>query len=175
MRRVLTAAIAFAAALALAACVEEEHGVVEGEWLEVGELEYNVVLTRFLNPALRDDGVYLADQPDLPPDERYLGVFIQAENDSDELRTPARNMYIEDARDNRFDPLGSESPFALTLEPLEPGESLPRPSSVAATGPVQGGMLLFQIPLEAIENQPLLLKVPEGPRDEDPRYIELDI
>lgn len=172
----LTAAFAFAAALTLAACFESEsHGLEEGEWLEVGGLEYNVVLTRFLNPALPDDGVHLTDQPEAPDDADYLAVFMQVENTSDEQHTPIRGMFIEDARGNRFDPLRSESPFALSFDPLPPGGTLPAPSSVAAEGPMQGGLVLFLIPHEAVENQPLELKIPEEPQEEDPRYIELDI
>lgn len=172
----LTAAFAFAAVLTLAACVESEsHGLEEGEWLEVGGLEYNVVLTRFLNPALPDDSVQLADQPDSPDDADYLGVFMQVENESDEQRSPVRRMFIEDARGNVFEPVSSDSPFALSFDPIPPGGRLPPASSVAGEGPMQGGLILFLIPHTAIENQPLELKIPEEPQEEDPRHVELDI
>lgn len=58
MRRLPAASIALVlvVSLAIAACGEEEtHEVVEGEPLELGELSYNVQLTRFLNPDDPED------------------------------------------------------------------------------------------------------------------------
>ncbi len=48
----------------LSACGEEEESeVVEGEPIEVAGLEYNVQITRFLNPDDTEDAEYLVGQP----------------------------------------------------------------------------------------------------------------
>ena len=45
----------------------EPAEVVEGEPLELGELDYNVQITRFLNPDDAEDAEYLVGQPPRRP------------------------------------------------------------------------------------------------------------
>jgi hypothetical protein len=53
-------ALAAAAMFVLAACGEEEETeVIEGEPVELGDVSYNVVTTRFLNPDDSQDAEYL--------------------------------------------------------------------------------------------------------------------
>ena len=92
MRRLAAATIALvlALSLALAACGEEEtHEVFEGEPLELGELGYNVQLTRFLNPDDVEDAEYLVGQPPPETGKDYLGVFMVVENHDKDEAHPA--------------------------------------------------------------------------------------
>ena len=52
---------------AVAGCGEEElTEVVEGEPIELAGLDYNVQITRFLNPDDAEDAQYLVGQPPPP-------------------------------------------------------------------------------------------------------------
>ncbi|HEU4980337.1 MAG TPA: hypothetical protein VFT14_03905 [Solirubrobacterales bacterium] len=72
MRRDRKGALALVLALALvgvAGCggEEESHEAEEGVPIELGELEFNVQLSRFLNPSDAQDSEYLAGQQVPPP------------------------------------------------------------------------------------------------------------
>lgn len=164
-RRKLLPIVALAAvptaALALAACGEEEHTeVVEGQPLELGELRYNVAITRFLNPADVEDAEYLVGQSPAPPDQSYLGVFLTINNESDDGVPSADSYVVSDTSDAHYEPVESESPYALEIGADVPGESLlPIPDSTAATGVIEGAMLLFLVDDEVSERRPLKLEI----------------
>jgi hypothetical protein len=164
MRRLSAATIALVLALsfALAACGEEETDeVVEGEPLELGELSYNVQLTRFLNPDDPEDAEYLVGQPPPEPGKDYLGVFMVVENeDDDEAHESAGEFTVHDTQDVRYEPLESESPYALDIGAVVPEEGqLPLLDTTAQTGPNQGSLLIFDIDETASENRPLKLLI----------------
>ena len=198
-------ALALCAAVFAAGCGEEEPEthVVEGEPLEIGELAYNVQITRFLNPDDPEDEGYLAGQDRPEPGEAYLAVFLTVENDGDE---DAELPYAFKVRDTQaaggsssglgiYDPIPSSSVYALQLpgqdeaaaggiEPgmiddLQPttipaGGELPVPDSTAAEGVIGGAMLLFLVDQNVAENRPLELEVP-AQAGGGPGFIELDI
>jgi hypothetical protein len=174
------AAIACLVALAglatvLAACGSEEATeVVEGEPAELGELAYNVQLTRFLNPDDVEDAEYLIGQPDPDPGTSYLGVFLTVKNENkDEASTSADTYTVSDVTGDEFHPTGSESPYALEIGAEVPAESqLPIPDSTAATGPNQGSLLLFLVDDTVAENRPLELEIES---DDGTGIVELDI
>ena len=172
----LVALLLVAAALAVA-CGEDEEDldVEEGEPVELGELRYNVQITRFLNPRDREDVAYLQGQPAAPPAQVYLAVFMVIENEGDSAATLPDEMTVRDTRDNTFEPARSESPFALTLgETVSAGEELPPPDSAAASGPIQGGMVLFLVDRTVTENRPIELEIPSDSGGDEAR-VELDI
>ena len=136
----LLASLALAGALA--ACGEEEEPteVVEGEPIEVADLEYNIGLTRFLNPDDNEDAEYLVGQPDggardhLPrglPDDRErdrgpaaVGAQLRRQGHARERVRGGREREPVRARDRR---------------PRFPAEGeLPLPNTTAATGPEPG-------------------------------------
>jgi hypothetical protein len=164
-RRPLAILAALLAALALgallAACGEEkETEVVEGEPLEVGELSYNIGLTRFLNPDDNEDAEYLVGQPPPDPGSSYLGVFLTIENETDEDLRSAADYVVRDTLENEYLPIASESPFALEAGAVVPAEgALPLPDTTAQTGPNQGSMLIFLVDDTVAENRPLKLEI----------------
>ena len=155
-----------AAPVALGACGEEEHEpgepveVVEGEPLELGELGYNVQLTRFLNPDDVEDSEYLAGLPEPEPGTSYLGSFIVIKNHSEEPLPSANDYVVFDTLDNEYEPLESESPFVLDVgATVEPDGQLPVPQSGAATGPTQAALLIFNVSDEVNDNRPLKMEI----------------
>jgi hypothetical protein len=176
--RLLACLLALAAALSLAACgSEEEPGVDEpareGLALELEGVDYNVFITRQLNPRVPPDGAYVSEEA--PAGETLYGVFIQACNNSHEPRETVSEFVVKDNQENEFEPeeLPEDNAFAYHSRTLNPQECIPEAGSVAQLGPSAGSMLLFQLPLDATENRPLELEI-HGEGDETLTF-ELDI
>ncbi|HSS04631.1 MAG TPA: hypothetical protein VLK89_05540 [Solirubrobacterales bacterium] len=165
----LLAALALAAAaLVISACgySSDSKDVVEGEPVKLGELQYNVIFSRFLNPNDNEDSAYLVGQPQLPPGHSYFGVFFQVQNESDEPQSLPRSFEIIDAGGQAFHSLASESLYALPFEgEVEPEEQIPVLDSTPQQGPIEGSLVLFNLPASASENRPLTLHIP-GPEPE---------
>jgi hypothetical protein len=177
-KRALAAALSLAAILVLGAGCGEEHEteVVEGEPLELGEVEYNVQITRFLNPDDREDREYLEGQEVPPPvGQSFLAVFIEVENSGDETaRLPnAEELKVTDTTGAEYHPLVDTNIFALQLgSELGAGEELPEDDTAAAAGPTQGSIILFLVPSGIGGNRPLELELSSGGEE---GKIELDI
>ena len=174
---VLAAAMAVAAlALGVAACGEEhETEVVEGEPIELGDLHFNVQLTRFLNSGDPEDTEYLEDLPAPEPNTSYLGVFIEAENEGDgSARLPsAEQMEIKDTTEAVYHPIEAESLFGFPFgETLGAGEEIPLPGTASASGPIQGSVIVFLVSDDVSENRPLELELNASG---ETGIIELDI
>jgi hypothetical protein len=159
----------------LAGCGSEEEktGLIEGEPVELGELKYNVLFSRFLNPNDVEDSQYLVGQPAPKPDELYLGVFMQIENTGEESAQLPSSVTVTDTEDQTYRPLPSESPYALQLgAPVGVEDQVPAIDSPAQVGPIGGSMVLFRISDQSTEDRPLKLLIPgEG----GPAEVELDI
>ena len=163
------------AALGLAACgQEEELDVPEGEPVHLGELSYNVQITRFLNPSSTEDAVYLEGLPEPPPEKEYLAVFLKIDNEGEEATEIADELTVIDTRENHYDVIEAESDFALQLGVTVEGEgSVPAPGSPAASGPIKGAAALFLVDDGVTENRPLELEIPG--HDGETGKVELDI
>ena len=172
----LLAALALAAAaLGASACGSESHSkdVVEGQPVTLGELEYNVIFSRFLNPNDNEDSAYLVGQPAAPPGSAYFGVFLEVQNESDEPQTLADSFTVTDADHETFEALESESLYALPFGgEVESQEQIPILDSTAQQGPIEGSLALFELPASASENRPLTLSIP-GP--DGPATVTLDL
>ena len=156
---------------------EEKREGAEGEFITVGEADYQVQLTRLLNPEQRPTTHSCAGRPTLPADEAYLGVFLRIENDGDEPYQPPRDMKVVDTQGNEYLPLDTvQSGFGLDFgEPIPPGDEAPPPDSPASFSPTSGALVLFRVKEEsATDNLPLVLEIPvEG--EEEPSRITLDV
>lgn len=171
----LPALAVLALSMGLAACgtSEDKQNLEEGVPVELGELQYNVIFSRFLNPDDVEDKEYLLGQPPPQPDQLYLGVFVQILNKSHESAvTIPSGWVVTDTEHNNYTPLTSESPYALHFAaPIEPEDQVPALGSTAQGGPIEGSMVLFSIPDTATDNRPLELTIPgEG----GPAIVNLD-
>jgi hypothetical protein len=167
----LLAAVALAAlALFVSACgySSDSKQVVEGEVVKLGELKYQVVFSRFLNPNDTEDSAYLVGQPPPPKGSSYFGVFLEVKNNSEKTQKLASSFTITDAGEKTFDAVPSESLYAFPFGgEVESQEPVPTPDSTPQQGPIEGSLVLFQLPAEASENRPLTLSIqgPEGPAE----------
>jgi hypothetical protein len=167
------ALIVLAAALSACGYSSDSKEVPEGEPVELGELKYNVVFSRFLNPNDTEDEAYLTGQKQLPPGNTYFGVFMEVQNDSEEDQQLADSFTIKDSDGNSFEAIPSESLYALPFGgEVESQEQIPVLDSTAQQGPIEGSIVLFQLPAAASEARPLVLEVP-GP--DGPAEITLDL
>lgn len=171
--------VLLASGMLLAACNhdEVETHVIEGEPIEAGELSYKVQITRFLNGNRVDDRAYLEGAPPEAKGRDYLAVFIQIINEGDEPAELPEGIEIHDTRDNHYEPVEVDNPFALNFDAtIEPGKQLPPLDSAAASGPIKGSMILFDLPENAGENRPLELIIPNESGGEVKEVkIELDL
>lgn len=176
LSRFLLLALAFACLPLLAAgcgAEEPESEVPEGEPLELGEVEFDVQITRFLNPDSTEDATYLEGAEPLLDGQQYLGVFLEIKNEGDEPTVVPYPLKVVDTRGQTFIQEEIDNPFTLVPgEPIEPDGQLPGVQSAAANGPIEGSLVLFRIDETATETRPLQLEVP-GP--EGVGTIELDI
>jgi hypothetical protein len=180
MRPGRTGVLAVALTLALVGAVGcgDELGkeAEEGVPIKLGDLEFNVQLTRFLNPADPEDAGYLAGQKLPPPaGKSYLAVFMTIENTGDgavTLPSPAQ-MSIVDTTGAAFQAAPSSTDYAVPLgSPVPAGGEVPAPGTAGASGPAQGSIVLFLVDQSVPENRPLDLEVEhEG----ETGTVELDI
>lgn len=161
---VLTAALV--AGFLLAGCdtnPEDTLSVDEGEPMQLGDLVYNVQISRILNPSDGEDSAYLVGQPPPPNNEFYLGVFMEIENQAGSVQRVPTAFRVVDTGETEFDPVPSHSLFALDLGGrVRPNGELPEPETTAANGPIQGAMVLFLIDRAALEDRPLVLHIPSS-------------
>jgi len=153
---------------------EEELHVIEGEPIESGEVTYNVVISRFLNPDDVEDEAYVEGQFSAPPGEQYFGVFMRLINHGDEPVELPDEMTVRDTLDTVYEPLETESPFALPLgEMIQADGEIPVAGSIAADGPTGGALVLYLVEEASTENRPLELEIPLPSGETG--IIELDI
>ena len=185
LRRLLPALACAATAASLSGCFleeEKEEGepLREGLAVKVDGIEYNVFITRELNPSLPDDKGYWQGKEAKPGFALY-GVFIQACNRSDDDDDLPDDTYeatddfvVEDTQGNKYEPLevDPKNVFHYHAGPLEPGTCIPETGSLAQQGPTGGAMVPFLFPLEAGENRPLELQIHSGGEE---GLIELDL
>ena len=170
-------AAALAAAALLSGCdtdPESDLSAEEGQPMKLGELLYNVQISRPLNPSDPEDKAYLAGQPPPANDKLYFGVFMTVDNEGDTAQDVPSDFMVLDTEGTEFQPVPSDSLFALDLGgKLAPDEQLPEPETTAANGPIQGAMVLFLIDEATIEISPLTLEIPSSTGEVG--EIELDI
>jgi hypothetical protein len=169
-RRVLTLLCLAVLAAGAAACgtKDTEQGVDEaareGLALPLDGIEYNVFITRELNPRITPDKSYVDPGTEADAKNTLYGVFLQACNRGEDSSQAADRFKIVDSQGNEFEPepLPESNDFAYQPRVLAPHECIPEIGSVAQLGPTAGSMLLFRLPLANTEFRPLELEI-EGP------------
>ncbi len=175
--RILAAALTLALAVGVSACGNKQSpktvGLTEGAYLDIGPMSYQVQISRQLNPRDTEDkayleGVGLRDRA-IKNTEVWFAVFLRVQNQSSQPQVAANAFEITDTQDDRYEPL----PLALTNQwayrgglvapgggpPATDNGFIPTPNSPPANGVVQGSLLLFKLPLTALNNRPLELRI----------------
>jgi hypothetical protein len=172
----LTAALSLAVlSLAVSACgySSSSKDVVEGEPVELGALDYNVVFSRYLNPEDAEDSAYLVGQAPPPAGSTYFGVFFEVHNESDATQRLPSSFTIVDADRKAYESVPSESLYAFPFGgEVEAEERVPELDTTPQQGPIEGSLVLFRLPASASDNRPLTLEIP-GP--EGPAKVTLDL
>lgn len=168
--RRLTLPVLAALALALLAVGVSACGsgnpreVEEGEVVKVGELEYTVIFSRYLNENDPEDVAYLKGQPPVQDENNYFGVFLQVKNPNHGSFNLVPDLTITDSTGKRYKALPSESEFAFPFSGLlTENESVPTNDSSAQNGPIEGAVAIFEMPEEVSADRPLLLHIPGAP------------
>jgi hypothetical protein len=153
-----------ALAAGVSACGYSSAGVtnvVEGQSVSLGELKYTVVFSRFLNPNDNEDSAYLIGQPPPKNGASYFGVFLVVQNESEDPRTLADSFTIRDTEAKTYEALPSKSLYALPVGgEVESQEQIPVLDSTPQQGPIEGSVVIFELPTTATENRPLTLEIP---------------
>lgn len=165
------------ASLAVSACgySSSSKDVVEGQPVKLGQVQYNVVFSRFLNPKDAEDSAYLVGQPPSGQGSSYFGVFFEVRNEDRAAQALPKSFTITDADHRVYDSIPSESLYAFPLGgEVEAEEQIPALDSTPQQGPIEGSLVLFRLPASASENRPLALEIP-GPEPEGPAKVTLDL
>jgi hypothetical protein len=187
LARQIAAACALAAAVVcLGACGEKtddlgvKEAASEGLAIPIGGIDYNVFITRQLNPEIVPDNAFYSG-PDPGKGETLYGVFLQACNNGKKPEETSDTFKVTDNQGNEFLPtrLPDDNPFAYHPRRLGPKECIPESGSVAQLGPTGGAMLLFKFPVEDTENRPLELEITAPFQGDSPtrdhRKVKLDL
>ena len=171
LRRLLPPLLAMlvlaAVVVSITACGYEstETDVVEGEPVKLGDIHYNVIFSRYLNPNDTEDSAYLVGQAPPEPQTTYFGVFFEVQNETEETKPLPDKFTIEDSDHEVFDSLASESLYAFPMGgEVEEHEQIPVLDSTPEQGPIEGSVVLFLLPDDASQNRPLVLEIhsPDG-------------
>ena len=148
----------------------------EGQGIKVAGVTYNVYITRQLNPRDAEDSAYTAGVRSDQPGYYFYGVFLTACNDNEHgpKLTPTTNFAIRDTQGDRFLPLSlpRTNVFAYRPKPLAKKSCVPPVGSIAASAPTSGALLIFKVPVPAVENRPLELEIQAQGQS---HRVELDI
>jgi hypothetical protein len=182
--RVLLLLALAASALVLAGCGDKDTdrkvALTEGIYLDVGDLKYQVQLSRIINPQDEEDHNYLEGLPagTVPPkgDEAWFGVWMRVQNTTDARTLNAADEFeIVDTQEHRFTPIAVKNPFSYQAYPLKPQAVLPAPNSAAGEGVIQGSLILFKVTTESLANRPLEFKIQSPALPDDVGIVDLDV
>ncbi len=189
LHRPLAVLVALLASGGLAACgnhPNEEARIVraetEGLYLNIGALNYQVQLSRQLNPDDVQDRAYLESLPDadraLKPDQVWFGVFMRVENETGQPQPLSNDIEIVDTQENSFRPIvpADANPFAYRSDDLVPAhEVVPLRDTPAFDTPIRGALILFKVTLTSLSNRPLELHIESRSGRTQTGIIDLDV
>jgi hypothetical protein len=167
LRRTLAIAMSLALVASLSACGNKQNKTLkaetEGIYLDIGDMKYQVQISRQLNPADIEDRDYLRGVGDqLGPEDVWFAVFVRVENESSKTQQPATQFDITDTEGNQFNPVAIDTKsnlFGYDPVPLAGKGVMPNIDATAAQNSINGQLLLFKMPRTSLDNRPLELKI----------------
>ena len=184
MRHLVTAAVLVAAIGGLSACEEHEvtRGENEGVYLDVGGLNYQVQISRPLNPFDTQDREYLTglrpEQRTIPKDQEWFALFVRVMNeDKNDAHKMATRFAIEDTTGAEFHPVildAARNPHAYSAGTVPPKSVYPAADTTAGASSTGGALLLFRMPGKSLENRPLEFKI-IAPDASGEAIVDLDV
>jgi hypothetical protein len=174
MLRLALPCLLAAAALTGLGCGNRQGQVVsaetEGIYLDLGELKYQVQMSRQLNPGDVQDREFLRGLPAgtraaLPGDQTWFGIFVRVQNGTHEPHPAADRFEIVDTDERTYAPLPLDprsNPWVYRPGVVPPLTVYPLPNSAADQTFEQGGLLLFRLDLASYQNRPLELKISDS-------------
>jgi hypothetical protein len=184
LRTLLVALVALLGASALAGCGDKKDIVTsadtEGIYVDAGPLQYQVQISRQLNPADEEDKAYFVGVKDpegqVNPEETWFAVFVKVWNRTGDSHIAAKDFEIEDTVGKRYEPVevGGDNPFAYRATQIPSGGQLPGIDDVANEGVIGGSMLLFKLTLDSIANRPLVLHIKSAGKPPEAE-VDLDV
>jgi hypothetical protein len=180
LRRLVLPILASVAVTGLSACGDDGPQQVaesEGTYVTIGNLEYQVQISRQLNPTDVEDKDYLVGIPpvqaDLKPNEAWFGIFVRVKNPSHKTLRTASDFTLTDTVGNEYTPVKTTSLVGYDAAVLTPGDLFPHSNETAAYGPTQGKLLLFKVSYSTLDDRPLEMEIhaPDG----DKGSIRIDV
>lgn len=180
----LIAALLALSTVALSACGggDTKHNLRadnEGVYVDVGQLKYQVQLSRELNQFDNEDSSYLAGLAPtvkaIGADQDWFGVFLLVVNKSGQSRAAAGNIYITDTQGKVYRPTApsADNPFAYRQATVPAHDAIPTQGSAASNGPTQGAVQLYKLPVTSFDNRPLVLHIVGAAGDK--AEVQLDV
>ena len=174
------------AVLGLAACGSARHpydatAENNGFYVKGGPVEYQLQVSRALNPFEIEDHQYLTGLPSgtarPKSDEFWYGVFLWAQNKGKSSQNTSDSFAIVDTQGNRYYPVQLDptvNQYAWKSQTLAPLETQPGLDDTATGGPTGGALVLFKLPTAVYANRPLTLEL-NIPGCSTPSTISLDL
>lgn len=185
-RRLLALTLLAVAATAIVGCGDKQATVSVGEseaiYVTLGNLQYQVQMSRQLNPADAGDhdllaGIAPADAS-LGSEDLWFGVWVRAFNSSDSVARTANDFKIVDTHGEEFTPIpvaGSNKLIFREAPVLANGGQYPYPNSAAANLPTTGAVLIFKLPHSALDYRPLELEIRSTALPDQKASVTLDV
>lgn len=174
-----------ALSLGLAGCGKENNPPTaenDGVYEQAGNVTYQLEVSRQLNQYTTEDSQYVKGLPatdqTLGPSALWYGVFLWAKNQTKSPQRTTDSFDIVDTEGHHYYPLPlntSLNPFAWTAQTLQPDAIEPAPSTIAADGPTQGGLLLFKLNESVYSDRPLTLEIRSPTTNKVEATISLDL
>lgn len=173
-RKLTAVALAAATSLVLAACGDSHTTVTVGDntgaggvnasYLDLGNLRYQVQISRQLNPFDPEDKSYLTALPAgtvLGPNDMWFGIFLLVQNRSKQAEVATNQFTLTDTQGNAYHPvpIGASNVYAYHPQTIASANQLPPAGSPAYMGPTQASLVLFKLPVSAYDNRPLVLTI----------------
>ena len=135
MRRPLVLIAVLLAGLALNACGKADEPASEGEteavYLDLDGLQYQVQISRQLNPYDVEDSYYVRGQNEPAParDDTWFGVFVRVYNPTDTPKRATSEFEIHDTQGNIYKPVPLDNTNVFRYVPDVAGQRADDPDT----------------------------------------------